>query len=159
MFSDIVSALQSLSSGGWATCTLATAGISLCLNMVNTNTGTTGEPQNHSCSPSDVCVTCSGTNGAASPSPTRLPNPNLIPTQTPIQPLPPLQPPPLLLPQLPLPLPHPPRLPAAEGDRPALPMTSALRLLRGPRRKLESKSDCLASCVSIIGNKGLGPML
>lgn len=92
-------------SDGWATCTLVIAGVSSSSNTVNLNTGTTGAPQNRSCSPSGAYVTCSGTNAAASSSLTRLPIPN--PIQTPIQP----RPRPLL--------PHPPPLSAAEGVRPS----------------------------------------
>lgn len=80
------------SEGGWDTCIQATEGVSMCLRMENSSTGTTGEPLHLISSPSDVYETCSGTReGAMFPLPLHL---HLhLPT-----PLPLLLPPPILSP-------------------------------------------------------------
>ncbi|TRY88753.1 hypothetical protein DNTS_029678 [Danionella cerebrum] len=76
-----------------------------------------------------------GTNGAVSSSPTPLPNP--IQTQIPIRTLNPPQTPILPPPLHPLLLPHLPRLPAAEGERP-VPSPISLHPSGGPEECFES---------------------
>ncbi|TRY88755.1 hypothetical protein DNTS_029678 [Danionella cerebrum] len=86
-----------------------------------------------------------GTNGAVSSSPTPLPNP--IQTQIPIRTLNPPQTPILPPPLHPLLLPHLPRLPAAEGERP-VPSPISLHPSGGCRKMLQIKNALLADLES-----------
>lgn len=84
--------LCSFVADGWATCTPATGGASMCLSVETSSTGTTGMPLHLRSSLSDVCETCSGTREGVSPS-LFLPLLQLLPLPLPQHPLHPLPPP------------------------------------------------------------------